>query len=430
MGKFADVLKDMSIDTTLQELQWSTVADWDTNTTRSSSSEGENTPDTKLTQQKTPAQKFLAEHEALFSLGSGAEATVSLFQNKTDTGKVIAVKVVPYSRLGAKPGYRPAEIRILSALADMIGDCHRNIIKYYGWCADIAPSADMIHESGFDAIFLEYCNGGDLSSVKETHSRRKEALPETLIWDVFGQVAEGLAFLHEGYGTKYYKSGTWPLILHRDIKPGNIFLQYTANDGIVVKIGDFGTATMYPSHKRPRIVGEKFVGGTIDYLGPELPFASAKGDVWCLGASIHFLCTGEPPVDSTQLDYGLFYKQWMQARGNPPINESIEETIDEDWHMALPRKPLNVSWAPRVRGSNWRWKAHDDGVESCDWEGVYSTQLQRVLEEVFNMDWNLRIGAVELAGRIQKEVEALRREPWDTSLLQDVFRREVLGMGR
>jgi len=50
------------------------------------------------------------------------------------------------------------------------------------------------------------------------------------IWDIFTQIVEGLSYIHE-HG-----------FIHRDIKPGNIFLKWRDDGGISAKLGDLGLA--------------------------------------------------------------------------------------------------------------------------------------------------------------------------------------------
>jgi len=54
-------------------------------------------------------------------------------------------------------------------------------------------------------------------------------IKESLLWKIIAQIADALAYCHN-------PSEKRPRILHRDLKPGNVFLDENAN----VKIGDFG----------------------------------------------------------------------------------------------------------------------------------------------------------------------------------------------
>ena len=67
----------------------------------------------------------------------------------------------------------------------------------------------------------------------ELHKRRK-AVTEPEARYFFRQILLGVKHLHD------HK------IIHRDLKLGNLFL----NDGMEVKIGDFGLATIYEGERK------------------------------------------------------------------------------------------------------------------------------------------------------------------------------------
>lgn len=71
-------------------------------------------------------------------------------------------------------------------------------------------------------IVTEYCEMGDIGAlIKETKAKGHK-LPEEFIMDIITQILLGLNFLHKNK------------IMHRDIKPGNIFI--TKNG--TIKLGD------------------------------------------------------------------------------------------------------------------------------------------------------------------------------------------------
>jgi cyclin-dependent kinase 7 len=71
---------------------------------------------------------------------------------------------------------------------------------------------------------IELCSGGDLEGVIEHHKEAGTIMDTAAIKSFILQTTQGLEYLHD----------MW--IIHRDMKPGNIFI----TDRGVCKIGDFG----------------------------------------------------------------------------------------------------------------------------------------------------------------------------------------------
>ncbi|RPB07506.1 kinase-like protein, partial [Morchella conica CCBAS932] len=125
------------------------------------------------------------------------------------------------------------EISILQTLT------HPNIVRYI--------SSDSEPPDGQARIFMEYCEGGDLSRFTDKRKRVDKALftPE-FIWRVFFQLALSLAYCHHGLNVTRLPNGVhkfeveprWTPILHRDIKPSNVLLW--SSDSDIVKLCDFG----------------------------------------------------------------------------------------------------------------------------------------------------------------------------------------------
>ena len=161
-------------------------------------------------------------------------------------------------------GEMPLEVRILNHVLPR----HHSIIRIFDW----------IFHHGRLQIYYNYCAGGSLGDV--VPEGNPGLLPEGFLWHVFLQLAEALEVLHHR-GTQR--------VVHRDMKPDNVFLERTYEPGRGypdVQLGDFGLATIHPVTAR---------AGAALWLAPE-PESTAKGDVWGLGAIIHALAHGVGPV--------------------------------------------------------------------------------------------------------------------------------------
>ncbi len=96
-------------------------------------------------------------------------------------------------------------------------------------------------------------------------------------------------------------------VLHRDLTPGNVLVDL---HGLRPYLIDFGVCTLL-ERKNPRLAdlpseaslaaqgATRTVSGTLVYMPPEQIQGQAdrRGDVWGLGALLHFLVAGGPPVE-------------------------------------------------------------------------------------------------------------------------------------
>ena len=138
---------------------------------------------------------------------------------------------------------------------------------------------------------------------------------------IFGQMAQALAMLHYGFDYRHPHRDPpkgWRRVVHRDIKPNNIFLTSKIQSRQApfpdVVLGDFGFATDNPQTDCVAVP---------QYSPPELPIASAKGDVWSLGAVIHKLTVGRVPIGDKPRGLRMSFDRWLetpearQPRGMP-----------------------------------------------------------------------------------------------------------------
>uniref|UniRef100_A0A8C1M4Q0 non-specific serine/threonine protein kinase n=1 Tax=Cyprinus carpio TaxID=7962 RepID=A0A8C1M4Q0_CYPCA len=127
------------------------------------------------------------------------------------------------------------------------------------------------NEAGRIYIVMEYCEGGDLSKVMEKHQEER-FFEEQQILDWLVQICLALQYLHE------------QKILHRDIKPQNIFL---TEDGYI-NLGDFGCSKAL---ERADEYANSVVGAKL-YVSPEVyqKKYNSKSDIWSLGWLLHDLC--------------------------------------------------------------------------------------------------------------------------------------------
>jgi serine/threonine-protein kinase len=87
-------------------------------------------------------------------------------------------------------------------------------------------------------------------------------------------------------------------IIHRDIKPDNLFVCRLGDEPDFLKVLDFGIAKIEGADEDATVTRAGWVHGTPAYMSPEVcngQRADARSDVYSLGAVLYYLVTGTPP---------------------------------------------------------------------------------------------------------------------------------------
>ena len=149
---------------------------------------------------------------------------------------------------------------------------HEHIVEVY----DFQPTPD-----GSYALVMEFLYGEELRNT----IKREKVLPPARVVRMLSQLAIGLDGAHSRH------------LVHRDLKPDNIFLCQT-RDGDIVKILDFGSVKDKAENaKKLTVIGTTI--GSPFYMAPEqaqgLDTLDHRADVWALAAIAYECLTGEVP---------------------------------------------------------------------------------------------------------------------------------------
>ena len=126
---------------------------------------------------------------------------------------------------------------------------------------------------------MDFMNNGDLAGYIKAYMEMNKPIPQDQILELFYQCASALCYCHKSN------------IIHRDIKPQNLFMTETKD----IKIGDFGISTA-----RNNKQANSIAIGTQRYMAPEMfgnQVYDAKIDVHALGCTFHLMCYFALPRD-------------------------------------------------------------------------------------------------------------------------------------
>ncbi len=209
------------------------------------------------------------KYQLLRVVGSGGTGSVWVARNLALDCEV-AVKILKDEMLRSDQKARLVREARLAARAE-----HDNIVR--------------IHDLGFTDgnvpyIVMELLEGRDLRAELEA----KGSFTPVRAVQLLLPVLEGLAHSHERD------------IVHRDVKPENIFLERSHDgDRVVPKLIDFGIARCLADLDETRLTVSGSVFGTAHYLSPEQALGEEdvdhRTDIWGVCAVLYECIVGHPP---------------------------------------------------------------------------------------------------------------------------------------
>jgi len=147
-----------------------------------------------------------------------------------------------------------------------------------------------VAEKGEPYLVMELVDGASLAEYLKQYGRP----PLREVIDIFSQACAGLEHAHQKD------------IVHRDIKPSNLMLIHNGDEGVVVKVVDFGLARSVNVSQGEQITQIGDVLGSPAYMSPEQARGEAldrRTDIYSLGCALFETLQGVPPfVGSDSVD--------------------------------------------------------------------------------------------------------------------------------
>jgi tetratricopeptide (TPR) repeat protein len=190
-----------------------------------------------------------------------------------------------------------------------LGD-HPNIVTIH----------DMGEHEGQPYIVLPVMSGGDIEGLIEKAPEHRLPIEQAI--KIVREVCKGLEHAHA--------KG----IIHRDIKPGNVWL---SGDG-TAKVGDFGLALALDVS---RLTGEGMMVGTYYYMPPEQALGgevTPRADLYSVGAMLYEMVTGRPPfmgddmvaIIGQHINTPPVSPNWHRPDLPPPLAALIMRLLEKD----------------------------------------------------------------------------------------------------
>ncbi|HEY8075406.1 MAG TPA: protein kinase [Labilithrix sp.] len=222
---------------------------------------------------------------------------------------------------------------------------HLDIVRCIGSGTLVAPKTNELTPY----MVLEWLEGHSLGV--DLRDRRDRALPPRSLEETIGLLdtaASALAYAHA------------QAIVHRDIKPGNLFLTQT-REGVRVKVLDFGLAKILDNDSlgvQPSVLtgaGVHFCSpsyGAPEQLNAKIGPIGPWTDIYSLVLVMLEVMKGEKVRPATSLAEGLMMAL-DPATGSPAPTQlglSVPPAVEDLFVRAVSQKPLE---RPRDAGSFW-----------------------------------------------------------------------------
>ena len=213
-------------------------------------------------------------------LGEGGMGAVYEAQH-TETGRRVAVKVISAAAMK-----KPDAIERFTREVKVVGSVDtQHIVQVF--------DAGRDPRTGSPYMAMELLAGEDVQQV----IRRVGPLCPDLALRIAAQACLGLAKAHDAG------------IVHRDVKPANLFLARRDAGEMIVKILDFGIAKILLADPKEKLTATGTALGTPVYMSPEQikepTTIDQRTDIWSLGAVLYESLTGFVPYHSAETIHEL-----------------------------------------------------------------------------------------------------------------------------
>jgi serine/threonine-protein kinase len=232
-------------------------------------------------------------------------------------------------------------------------------------------------EDGTFYYVMEYLPGLSLAELVEKHG----PLPAPRAIHLLMQACDALGEAHAAG------------LIHRDIKPGNIFAAQRGGIHDVAKLLDFGLAKPIATTAPVQLTQEGSITGSPLFMSPEQALGDsepdARSDIYSLGAVAYFLLTGVPPFEGDRPIKVILAHAHEQVLPPSKLRSDIPRDVEQVVLRCLAKNPaeryqsaaaLRRALSECVAAGGWTheeaagwWNAH--GLQDAHLEAMASAAI-------------------------------------------------------
>ncbi|MEH1831971.1 MAG: protein kinase [Nostoc sp.] len=201
---------------------------------------------------------------------------------------------------------------------------------------------------GYPFYVMEYLRG---QTLRQLLMRERQLPPERVV-RIMTQVCKGLQLAHRGVVMQRDGKNTERIkVIHRDLKPDNIFLVPT-DFGEWVKILDFGIAKIYNESSEQTNLTKTFIG-TLRYSSPEQiqnnNSIDISADIYSLGIIFYEMLSAADPFGLSIQGNNISEASWLLAHSYEPPRplreqpgcEQLSPELEAVAIKCLQKNPIN-----------------------------------------------------------------------------------------